>query len=168
MESRVLPSAASRLVHYNRATDSHSREFEVSSFARSDDLARRRLVETDVKTASRQEVEVIKSISMRICMLLTGRNPSHLTMLFRLRIRTGTLLSLLARGTNGKHANRQARTTILIAPDSIDLQRFIGDFLYILVPRCTFCDSLEHWSESAVRRFQVLQTEMLYISVNFN
>lgn len=65
-----------------------------------------------------------------------------------------------------KKIGRGARTTVLIAPDSIELRRFIGDFLYISVLRYTFCDSLKHRSASVVRRFQILQTEMLWISFN--
>ena len=37
-----LPTAASRLVHYNRATDSHSREFKVSSLSLARTISRRR------------------------------------------------------------------------------------------------------------------------------
>jgi len=75
--------------------------------------------------------------------LLASYRPQSLAFndvisLANLRGNAGALLSFLARGTSAKHANGGARTTILIAPDSIELQRFIGDFLCISVLRSLY------------------------------
>lgn len=117
-------------------TDSHSREFQVSSFAHSDggSLRSARLrFEAEVKTAfaagSRSN-----QINFNVN-LPASCSPLCLTTLFRLQIlaQERGRLSFLAQEANAKHANRNARTTVLIMPDSIELRRFISDFPYISV-----------------------------------
>lgn len=117
---------------------------------------------TEVKTASRQEAEVIKSISMWICLLLAASSPSRLTTLFRSQVRAPLAsCGRSERKTNelkceNNHFNRTGF-------HQMATRRFIGRFsLYSVFPAVLFRYSSQHRSASVVfdvRYFHVSQTE---------